>query len=133
VRAIALIALAGCIGSLDNIRGGAAGLSVMAGDVATRGATGAAMLELRHGLRWNTELGCGRYPMEDGTHVAGGSFAESVGLNLTNAFDAPAVARWIQGAPKPGSVSSRIEHPTRPRRSPGSHTPAAGSIFTSAH
>lgn len=77
-------------------------MSVTAGDVATRGATAALAFEVAHGLRWTTELGGGRYPMADRTHVAGGSFAELVGLNLPGLFDAPAVARWVELGPEAG-------------------------------
>jgi len=122
MRAIALIAFAGCFGSLDDIRGGSAGVSVTAGDVATRGATAAAAFELRHGLRFGTELGGGRYPMEDGTHVRGGSFTESVSLNLTNAFEAPAVARWIEAGPEVGLGFM-------PYRTPDETTPVAGVAY----
>jgi hypothetical protein len=122
MRAIALIGLAGCFGSLADIRGGSAGVSVTAGDVATRGATGAYALELAHGLKYTTELGGGRYPMEDGTHVAGGSFAEIVGLELAALFDAPALARWLELGPEAGL--GFIVY-----RTPDETTPIAGDAY----
>jgi hypothetical protein len=122
MRIVALMALAGCTGSLDDIRGGSAGVSVTAGDVATRGTTSAAALEFAHGLKCTTEIGGGRYPMEDGTHVAGGSFAEIVGLDLPNLFDAPAVARWLELGPEAGL--GFIVY-----RTPDETTPLAGDAY----